>query len=197
LAFGPILWAISIGALVVWLVLLRQEATKIVVIDRRMNIKRGLRLTVHINVRQIESIDVTQPYLGMMLNYGIVSIRGSGGSRERAETIADPFRLRIDLGTLKWQSLRSQAIDRRLAGRKAEAKCSMTLAPPSTCGRSEGRRRMALPQTFGCAGWPAPTASSRGLRAARVEEATLGFSLRFNAAAIANVSSLPRFNVAA
>ena len=93
LAFAPILWAISIGGLVIWLALLQQERTKIIVTNRRVIIKRGLRRTVHVNVQQIESINVTQSYLGMILNYGTVIICGSGGSRERVEAVADPFRL--------------------------------------------------------------------------------------------------------
>jgi hypothetical protein len=48
---------------------------------------------VHINTQQIESIDVTQSYLGMILNYGTVTICGSGGSRERVEAIADALRI--------------------------------------------------------------------------------------------------------
>ena len=95
LAFGPILWAISIGALVVWLALLRQETTKIVVTDRRMIIKRGLRLTVHINVRQIESIDVTQSYLGMVPAEPYPSAApGEAENRRR------PSLIRFDLGLI-------------------------------------------------------------------------------------------------
>jgi len=43
-------------------------------------------------MQQIESIYVTRSYLGMILNYGAVTICGSGGSREPVEAIADPLR---------------------------------------------------------------------------------------------------------
>jgi uncharacterized membrane protein YdbT with pleckstrin-like domain len=50
-----------------------------------------MRRTVHINMQQIESVDVARSYLGMILNYGTVTICGSGGSREQVEAIADPL----------------------------------------------------------------------------------------------------------
>ena len=106
LAFAPILWAIAIGGLVAWLALLRQESTKIVVTNRRVIIRRGIRRTVHINVQQIEGIDVTRTYLGMILNYGTVTIRGAGGSREQVEAIADPFRLQDRLAYAEGASAR-------------------------------------------------------------------------------------------
>jgi len=93
LAVAPVLWAILIGGLVMWLALLQQERSKIIVTNRRVIIKRGIRRTVHINAQQIAGIDVTQSYLGLILNYGTVTICGSGGSRERVEAVADPFRL--------------------------------------------------------------------------------------------------------
>jgi hypothetical protein len=45
------------------------------------------------NMNQIESVDVVRPYIGMMFNYGTVTIRGAGGLSERVNAIADPFRL--------------------------------------------------------------------------------------------------------
>jgi len=106
LAFAPILWAIAIGGLVAWLALLRQESTKIVVTNRRVIIRRGMRRTVHITVQQIEGVDVTRTYLGMILNYGTVTIRGAGGSREQVEAIADPFRLQDRLAYAEGASAR-------------------------------------------------------------------------------------------
>jgi uncharacterized membrane protein YdbT with pleckstrin-like domain len=62
------------------------------VTNRRVIIRRGMRRTVHINIQQIHSIDVTQSYLGMILNYGTVTICGSGGSREQVDAIANALR---------------------------------------------------------------------------------------------------------
>jgi uncharacterized membrane protein YdbT with pleckstrin-like domain len=93
LAFAPTLWAISVGTLYVCLALLEQASTKIIVTNRRVIIRRGMRRTVHINMQQIECIDVTQSYLGMILNYGTVTICGSGGTREQVQAIADAARI--------------------------------------------------------------------------------------------------------
>jgi uncharacterized membrane protein YdbT with pleckstrin-like domain len=92
LALAPTLWAICVGGLVVCYALLEEASTKIIITNRRVIIRRGMRRTVHINMQQIESIDVTRSYLGMILNYGTVTICGSGGSREQVEAIADPLR---------------------------------------------------------------------------------------------------------
>ena len=92
LALAPTLWAVCVGGLVVGLSLLEQASTRIIVTNRRVIIRRGMRRTVHINMRQIESIDVTRSYLGMMLNYGTITICGSGGHREQVEAIADALR---------------------------------------------------------------------------------------------------------
>jgi len=56
---------------------------------------------------------------------------------------------------------------------------------------------MALPQAFGCHGVASTNNVEPWLRATRVEKATLGLSVRFNAAAIASVSSSSKFNVTA
>jgi uncharacterized membrane protein YdbT with pleckstrin-like domain len=89
----PLEWALLIGTVVVSFARLRQETTKIILTNRRAIIKRGIRRTTQINVTHIESIDVVQPYLGIIFNYGTVTICGSGGRREQVDTIADPFRL--------------------------------------------------------------------------------------------------------
>jgi len=92
LAFAPTLWAIGVGGLFVCMVWLEQARTKIIVTNRRVIIRRGMRRTVHIGMQQIESINVTRSYLGMILNYGTVTICGSGGSKEQVEAIADALR---------------------------------------------------------------------------------------------------------
>jgi uncharacterized membrane protein YdbT with pleckstrin-like domain len=48
---------------------------------------------VQMNINRIESVDVVRPYIGMMFNYGTVTIGGAGGWSERVNTVADPFRL--------------------------------------------------------------------------------------------------------
>jgi uncharacterized membrane protein YdbT with pleckstrin-like domain len=88
----PLAWALLIGIAVVLFARLRQETTTIVLTNRRAIIKRGIRRTTQMNLTQIESIDVVRPYLGMIFNYGTVTICGSGGRKEQVDTIADPCR---------------------------------------------------------------------------------------------------------
>ena len=89
----PTLWAIFVGAFAVLVVRLKQESTRITVTNRRVIIKRGIRRTIQMSMNQVESIDVVQPYLGMIFNYGTVVICGTGGRREQVNIIADPFHL--------------------------------------------------------------------------------------------------------
>jgi uncharacterized membrane protein YdbT with pleckstrin-like domain len=88
----PLVWAIVIGTAVILFARLRQETTKIILTNRRAIIKRGLRRTIQINLAQIESIDVARPLLGIIFNYGTVTICGSGGRKEQVNNVADPLR---------------------------------------------------------------------------------------------------------
>jgi hypothetical protein len=94
----PFPWAAVVGTAVVLAARLRQEITKIIVTNRRIVIKRGIRHTTQIYLFQLESIDVERPYLGIIFNYGTVTICGSGGRREKVNAIADPFRFQKRCG---------------------------------------------------------------------------------------------------
>jgi uncharacterized membrane protein YdbT with pleckstrin-like domain len=78
---------------------LRRTATEIAVTDRRVILKRGLiwRHTVEMNMQKIESVDVDQTIHGRLLNYGDVSIRGTGTTFERLRNIDSPLKLRSTL----------------------------------------------------------------------------------------------------
>jgi len=89
----PVLQFISIVPVVLLIAWLSQRHTVIIVTNHRVTIKRGLGRIVQMNMNQIESVDVVRPYIGMMFNYGTVTIRGAGGLSERVNAIADPFRL--------------------------------------------------------------------------------------------------------
>ncbi len=70
--------------------------TEIAVTDRRVIYKRGViaRHTAEINMDKVETVLVEQSLLGRLLNYGAVSIRGSGASIETLRNIAHPIALR-------------------------------------------------------------------------------------------------------
>jgi uncharacterized membrane protein YdbT with pleckstrin-like domain len=74
----------------------RRWTTEIAVTDRRIILKRGLirRHTVEMNMEKVESVDVDQTLLGRLLNYGNVTIRGTGSSLEQLKRIDAPLKLR-------------------------------------------------------------------------------------------------------
>ena len=70
--------------------------TEIVVTDRRIIHKVGLisRHTQEINITKVETVDVNQSLWGRMVDYGSVSIIGTGGSWEPLRHVAAPLQLR-------------------------------------------------------------------------------------------------------
>ncbi len=88
---GLLLAAINfVTALISWL------STEIAVTDRRILYKRGLfsRRTIEMNISKVETVDVEQGPLGMLLNFGDVIVRGTGGSFEPLRHVAAPLPLR-------------------------------------------------------------------------------------------------------
>ena len=75
---------------------LERWGTEIGVTDRRVIYKRGLiaRHTAEMNMDKVETVLVEQSLLGRMLDYGAISIRGSGASIETLRTVARPLALR-------------------------------------------------------------------------------------------------------
>ena len=75
---------------------LTRRGTEIVVTDRRVIYKRGLlsHHSVEMNVSKIETVDVEQSFLGRLLDYGTVNIKGTGESLELLERIGAPLSLR-------------------------------------------------------------------------------------------------------
>ncbi len=87
-AFGGMLMM-----LVAWF---RRWTTEIDVTDRRIVYKRGLvwRHTVEMNMDKVESVDVDQSVLGRVLNYGDITIRGTGTGLEPLRRIGRPLEFR-------------------------------------------------------------------------------------------------------
>ena len=74
----------------------RRWTTEIDVTDRRIVYKRGFirRHTVEMNMDKVESVDVDQSILGRMLNYGDITIRGTGVGIEPLSNIHAPLEFR-------------------------------------------------------------------------------------------------------
>jgi uncharacterized membrane protein YdbT with pleckstrin-like domain len=87
---------LALGAVFALQTSLLRWGTEIGVTDRRVIYKRGFiaRHTAEMNMDKVETVLVEQSLLGRVLNYGAVSIRGSGASIETLRNIADPIALR-------------------------------------------------------------------------------------------------------
>jgi uncharacterized membrane protein YdbT with pleckstrin-like domain len=73
--------------------------TEVLVTDRRVIYARGFiqRHTVEINMDKIESVDVDQSMMGRALNYGNVTIRGTGQTFEPLREIDRPIAFRNEV----------------------------------------------------------------------------------------------------
>jgi uncharacterized membrane protein YdbT with pleckstrin-like domain len=73
-----------------------RNATEIAVTSRRVLIKTGIvnRRTLELLLARIESIGVNEPPLGRMLGFGTVVVRGTGGTPEQFDRIANPLEFR-------------------------------------------------------------------------------------------------------
>ena len=89
------------------------------VTDKRVIIKIGLirRRTLELLLRHVEAILVDQSVMGRMLNYGSVTLTGTGGVRETFDNISNPleFRRRVQCEAAKDSPAREvPAPERRL-----------------------------------------------------------------------------------
>jgi uncharacterized membrane protein YdbT with pleckstrin-like domain len=91
---------LAIGLILIVIALIRRLTTELVLTDRRIITKNGLisRNTVEMNLAKIESIHVNQGLLGRILDYGDVTVVGTGASLEPLRGIANPLQLRRKLG---------------------------------------------------------------------------------------------------
>ena len=76
--------------------IIRRLATEVAVSNKRVLIKTGLlsRRSVEVLLPKVESIGVDEPFLGRILGYGSVIVRGTGGTFETFDQIARPNELR-------------------------------------------------------------------------------------------------------
>ncbi|HUQ74361.1 MAG TPA: PH domain-containing protein [Burkholderiales bacterium] len=94
--------ALAIGVIVILVTLIRRSTTELVLTDRRIIAKRGFisRDTVEMNLGKVESVHVNQSFMGRMLDYGDVSVVGTGSSLEPLRAVSRPLELRRKLGEL-------------------------------------------------------------------------------------------------
>ena len=78
---------------------LRRISTELAVTDRRVIYKSGIiaRHTLEMNRGKVESVDVDQSIMGRLLDYGTVTVRGTGAGFEPLKGIARPIELRTNI----------------------------------------------------------------------------------------------------
>ena len=69
------------------------RTTELAITNKRIISKSGIirRSTMELRLDKIESIKVDQGLLGRMLNFGSITISGTGGDKTPIESIADPL----------------------------------------------------------------------------------------------------------
>ena len=82
-----------IGLLGAWI---RQSTSEFAVTNRRVIVKTGFlsRRTIELNMSKVESIQVDQGLLARLLNYGTITVIGTGGTKEPFSMIDDPLSFR-------------------------------------------------------------------------------------------------------
>ena len=93
-------WIIYLTAkaiLTLWIGPSIQRATsEFAITTKRVIIKEGLiaRRTLEMNLSKIETVNVDQSIMGRILNYGSITIIGTGGTHEVFHNIAHPIQFR-------------------------------------------------------------------------------------------------------
>ena len=84
------------GAAILVYGLAKRNATEMAVTNKRVLIKTGLasRRTLDLMLSRVESIAVEETFLGRILGYGSVIVRGTGGTPEAFSLIAKPQEFR-------------------------------------------------------------------------------------------------------
>jgi uncharacterized membrane protein YdbT with pleckstrin-like domain len=74
----------------------KRWTTELAVTNRRIIYKRGFirRHTIEMNMDKVESVDVDQSFWGRILNYGTITVHGTGGGLEPLRRIDSPIEFR-------------------------------------------------------------------------------------------------------
>jgi uncharacterized membrane protein YdbT with pleckstrin-like domain len=95
--YHPVIFWFPVAIFTLWLQpLIARWPSEFVITTRRVVIKTGLvsRRTVEINLHHVESVNVDQSILGRLLDFGTVTIVGSGGTHEVFAYIEKPLAFR-------------------------------------------------------------------------------------------------------
>jgi uncharacterized membrane protein YdbT with pleckstrin-like domain len=94
--FGVLLLPVAIGLVFLIWGAIRYKTTEFAVTDRRIIAKTGLisRNTVELFLDKVEALHVDQSVPGRLLDFGTITIRGTGTTLEPIRSISAPLALR-------------------------------------------------------------------------------------------------------
>ncbi len=92
--FSGLLFIYAIGLAIQAGILL--ATTEFAVTNQRVIAKRGFirRHTMEMLLQKVESVSVSQNILGRMLNFGTITVTGTGGTQEGFRSIVEPLTVR-------------------------------------------------------------------------------------------------------
>jgi uncharacterized membrane protein YdbT with pleckstrin-like domain len=94
--FGLLLLVVGVGLVFLIWAWIRYKTTEFAVTDKRVIAKTGLisRSTIELFLDKVEALHVEQSVPGRLLDFGTVSIRGTGATEEPIRNISAPLMLR-------------------------------------------------------------------------------------------------------
>lgn len=87
---------IILGNIILALAVVRRNATEMAVTNKRVIIKVGYltKHTVELFLSKVESVGVEQTFLGSMMGFGSITVRGTGGTNEPFSHVSNPLEFR-------------------------------------------------------------------------------------------------------
>ena len=120
----PELWFVAgaaalISAVMLLLAFISYRTSEFAVTDRRVIIKVGWikRRTLETMLGKVEAVGVDQGLLGRMLNFGTITVIGTGGTQEQFQQIASPLEFRKHVQA---EAMAAEDRQARLAGTTGE-----------------------------------------------------------------------------
>lgn len=96
IAYLAALVLLIVSGIVFFAAMVSRRAAEFVVTNKRVIVKLGIvhKRTSEIFLNKVETVGVDQSVMGRMLNYGTITVRGTGGTSEEFHQIASPFEFR-------------------------------------------------------------------------------------------------------
>ena len=93
---GILLLPIVIGLFLLLRSVVTWKTTEMAITNKRVIMKRGAirRRTLELNLGKVENVGVEQGLIGRMLNFGTITVVGTGGTREAFDWVANPLAFR-------------------------------------------------------------------------------------------------------